>query len=72
MHGDALYRCKTRISTPEVWTSSHWIVTNLNTEFDRLRSSEADTDMIAENYGDSSSYAVGDYVVHNSDLFRCI
>lgn len=72
MEGQQLYRCITRIATPEAWTAAHWQATNLNTEFDRLRSSEADTDMIAENYGDSSSYAVGDYVVHNSDLFRCV
>ncbi len=69
---DTLYRCITDIKVPESWTAAHWQATNINTEINRLRESEADTDMIAENYGDSSSYAVGDYVVHNSDLFRCV
>lgn len=69
---DTLYRCIEDIKTPESWTAARWQATNINTELNRLRESEADTDMIAENYGDSSSYAIGDYVVHNSDLFKCI
>ena len=71
MNGAQLYRCKTRISTPEAWNASHWQATNLNTEFNRLRNSEADTDMIAETFGMSDSYAVGDYIVYNSNLYRC-
>ena len=67
MNGAQLYRCTTRISTPEAWNASHWQATNLNTEFDRLRTSEADTDMIAETFGTSVSYAVGDYCVWNSN-----
>jgi len=69
---DTLYRCIEDIKVPESWTAAHWQATNINVELNKLRESEADTDMIAENYGKSSFYAVGDYVVYNSDLFKCI
>lgn len=72
MNGNILYRCVEAITTPESWTNSHWIATDLNTEFNRLRERNISFDMIAENYGTSSSYIVGDYVIHEGTLFKCI
>ena len=69
---DTLYRCVERIRVPEEWTPSHWQSTNFNTELARIRENEADTSMIAENFGDSNSYTIGNYVVYNGNLFKCI
>ena len=77
MNGQQLYRCKTRIATPEAWTASHWQATSLNAELNRISDRDANTTMIAEVFGTSSFYKVGDYVIYSNAstdaaLYRCI
>ena len=71
-YGYNLYRCISRITAPEQWNPEHWILTNLNVEFSRLRDSGAGTSIIADVYGEKNQYIVGDYVIYNSNLYRCI
>ena len=43
----------------------------LSIEYLKAKSS-LNTNIIAENFGDSSSYEIGEYVIYNNNLFRCI
>ena len=75
IHDGYLYRCKVDIPTGTAWDGSKWQATTIETELARIESEEVDLDVIAETFGDSSSYAVGDYVLHTTNgvnkLYRC-
>lgn len=75
IHDGYLYRCKVDIPTGTAWDSSKWETTTIKDELARIESEEVDLDVIAETFGNSSSYAVGDYVLHTKNgvdgLYRC-
>ena len=75
IHDGYLYRCKVDIPTGAAWNASKWQATTIETELARIESEEVDLDVIAETFGDSNSYAVGDYVLHTTNgvdkLYRC-
>ena len=75
IHNGYLYRCKVDIPTGTAWDSSKWETTTIKDELARIESEEVDLDVIAETFGDSNSYAVGDYVLHTKNgvdgLYRC-
>lgn len=75
IHDGYLYRCIVDIPTGTTWNASKWQATTIADELARVESEEVDLDVIAETFGDSSSYAVGDYVLHTTNgvdkLYRC-
>ena len=66
-----LYRCTTDHNAA-AWNAAHFTATTLEVELQKIRESEADTDMIGDLFGAKSTYAVGDYCVYNDNLYRCI
>lgn len=60
-------------STEEAWDNGKdFTPTTLEVELQKVRDSEANTDMIGDLFGAKSIYAVGDYCVYNDFLYRCI
>ena len=66
-----LYRCIADHDSTG-WNDAHFTPTTLEIELQRIRDSEADTDMIGDLFGSKSTYAIGDYCVYNTNLYRCI
>ena len=66
-----LYRCIVNHNAT-AWNAAHFTATTLEVELQKVRDSEASTDMIAEAFGTSNSYTIGDCVIYNTDLYRCI
>ena len=66
-----LYRCITDHDST-AWNSAHFTATTLEVELQKIRDSEADTDMIGDLFGAKSTYAVGDYCIYNDNLYKCI
>ena len=66
-----LYRCTTDHNAA-AWNAAHFTATTLEVELQKIRESEADTDMIGDLFGAKSTYAVGDYCIYNDNLYRCI
>ena len=79
MHNKRLYRCKSDIPTGEAWTAAHWDEANIDEELTALAQTLANTinnlqslkNSVADEYSSSSTYAVGDLVMHNYRLYRC-
>ena len=66
-----LYRCIVDHDSTS-WNDAHFTKTTLEIELQRIRDNEAETDMIGDLFGSKSSYAIGDYCVYNTNLYRCI
>ncbi len=64
MYEDGLYKCTTAITTNEAWNSNHWTRINIATS---MTKSEA----IAPDYSAGTTYSIGDYVMHNGNLYVC-
>ena len=75
IHDGYLYRCIVDIPTGAAWNASKWQATTIETELARIESEGVDLDVIAETFGASSSYVVGDYVLHTTNgvdkLYKC-
>ena len=78
-----LYKCLAHIAG-ESWTPSHWEQVTLGDELEQLpaRVTEAEeaaetyyhalADMIAADYTPNGEYAVGEYVIRQGYLYRCL
>ncbi len=66
IHDDKLYRHTTDIDYAEAWNSSHWTLVNVG---GALENGFANT---APQFDIQASYDVGDYVMYNEKLYKCI
>ena len=60
-----LYKCITAITTAGAWNSANWQLAVLSNDVKIVKGD------IASNYDPSSTYAVGDYVLYNDQLYVC-
>jgi len=72
-YNEVLYRCTTAITTVESWNSGHWTEVKVGSEIKDVKNSAAaaNSDVIADTYDATKTYAVGDYVIYNGKLYRC-
>ena len=69
-----LYRCKTNTPSPAgAFNTTYWETTTIADELKRIESKEADSALIANIYNTTpgTTYAVGDYVIYEDELYRC-
>ena len=69
IYQNKLYRCKTTHSAGE-WNTSHFELATLN-DINTSLGTKADLLDLAPAFSTSTSYAVGDYVTYNGNLYRC-
>lgn len=74
---NTLYKCNSKITTAEEWNPEHWTAVNV-AEIIPTKTSDLNNDsgytsstVIAEAYNATSTYAVGDYVTHENNLYKC-
>ena len=74
---NTLYKCNSKITTAEEWNPEHWTAVNV-AEIIPTKTSDLENDsgytsssVIAEAYDETSTYAVGAYVTHENNLYKC-
>ena len=72
-HHIQVFKCNTDGTTGS-WDSTKWSLTNLATEIKIAAASGGDNanQNIADDFDATSTYAVGDYVIYNSILYKCV
>ena len=68
-HDGLLYKCTTAITTPEAWDSTHW--TQIKAVDVGAGGGGLSSEVIAPDYDSSQTYDVGDYVMHEDQLYVC-
>lgn len=66
IYNDALYRCLVSITTAEAWNASHWTETTVAEELGDVNG------MIANQWNLTTPYDVGDYVIKDGVVYRCL
>jgi len=67
IYNGVLYQCNTAITVAEAWDATHWT---------QIKAVDAGAggfsiDVIADEYDSSLTYAVGDYVIYQDQLYKC-
>ena len=70
-HNGLLYQCNTDISTAEAWDPTHWTQIKAVDVGAGGGGGGLPSDVIAPDYDSSQTYAVGDYVMHEDQLYEC-
>lgn len=65
IYNKKLYRAAVDISTPEEFTAAHWTEVTVTDEL-----GAGVYELIADEYNAASTYAKGDYVIYNRELYR--
>lgn len=63
----AMYRCTTPITVAEAWNSDHWAQVTVGSEL-----ISALEEVVAKHFVRNKTYVVGDYVIYDNMLYRCI
>ena len=84
IYNDVLYRCTTAVTTAEPFDSTKWTTDKVVNAVELLNAqaqyyatmsqtySEMAIEMMADEYDDTATYVVGDYVIYNNQLYKCI
>lgn len=70
-HNGLLYQCNTAITTAEQWDSTHWTQIKAVDVGAGGGGGGLPSDVIAPDYDSSQTYEVGDYVMHEDQLYEC-
>lgn len=62
-----MYRCTTPIAVPEAWNAAHWEQITISSEL-----IGALKNVITAHFQRNKTYVVGDYVIYDNALYRCI
>lgn len=72
IYQENLYKCITAITTAAAWDSTKWTRVLITNEMGSGSGGDYANQNIADTYDITSTYAVGDYVIFNSLLYKCI
>ena len=74
---NTLYKCNSEITTAEEWNPEHWTAVNV-AEIIPTKTSDLENDsgyvnssIVANPYDETTTYAVGAYVTHENNLYKC-
>ena len=70
-HNGLLYQCNTAITTAEQWDPTHWTQIKAVDVGSGGGGGGLPSDVIAPDYDSSQTYEVGDYVMHEDQLYVC-
>lgn len=70
IYEDVLYRCLEDGVTGN-WNANKWVATTLADEVAQGGGGDSANQNIADDYDPTQTYAVGDYVIHDSMLYKC-
>ena len=72
IYQENLYKCITAITTAAAWDATKWTRVLITNEMGSGSGGDYANQNIADTYDITSTYAVGDYVIFNSLLYKCI
>ena len=72
IYQENLYQCITAISTPAAWDSTKWTHALITDVMGQGSGGDYANQNIANTYSTASTYDVGDYVIFNGLLYKCI
>lgn len=72
IYQENLYQCITAISTPAAWDSTKWTRALITDVMGQGSGGDYANQNIANTYSTTLTYAVGDYVIYDGLLYKCI
>ena len=72
IYQENLYKCITAITTAAAWDATKWTRVLITNEMGSGSGGDYANQNIADTYDITSTYDVGDYVIFNSLLYKCI
>jgi len=72
IYEENLYQCITAIDTPAAWDSTKWTRALITDVMEQGGGGDYANQNIANTYSTASTYAVGDYVIHDGLLYKCV
>ena len=75
MHDNTLYSCSTAIETAEEWNSEHWTIVTVSDSIPKISPIYSIINLIvgdiADEYDSTLTYSIGDYCIHEYELYKC-